>query len=335
MGAAEDALIGPEDDNFHPPSDDPWETETCWFAFCVPERSMMGYLYTWIRPNLGIAGGGALVWDDTAFVPWEVPFFDYNRSLPLPEGLDLRDCLLPTGMRVKAIEPLTSYELGYRYPFGDLFEAELRFDGLTPPHVFTRGEPPFSIASHIDQPGRVTGHIRLHGEHIDVDCYAMRDRSWGPRPDLRGFRIGYSFGTASDRSAFLCYSLPTDARVPQPSPTDSASSPTGKSPGDDPISAGYYLRDEVRADITGGRRRVERHPDHGYAIRFEIEAVDELGRELHAVGTPVSRIVFDPYPKMLSWISTTAWDFDGATGWGEDQDCWRPDQWSRFRRTPR
>lgn len=135
---------------FLPPSDHPWETETCWFAFCVPERNLMGYLYTWIRPNLGIAGGGTLVWDDTAYLPWEVPFFDYNHSIPLPEGLDLRDATLPTGMRVKVIEPLTSYELGYRYPYGDMFEAELRFDALTPPHVFTRGEPPFTIASHID-----------------------------------------------------------------------------------------------------------------------------------------------------------------------------------------
>ena len=164
MGAAEDALVGPDDDNFHPHSDHPWETETCWYAFCVPERNLMGYLYTWIRPNLGICGGGTLVWDDTAYLPWEVPFFDYNHSIPLPEGLDLRDATLPTGMRVKVIEPLTSYELGYRYPYKDMFEAELRFDALTPPHVFTRGEPPFTIASHIDQPGRVTGRIRLHGD---------------------------------------------------------------------------------------------------------------------------------------------------------------------------
>ena len=315
MGAAEDALIGPEDDNFHPPSNHPWETETCWYAFCVPERNLMGYLYTWIRPNLGIAGGGTLVWDDTAYLPWEVPFFDYNHSIPLPEGLDLRDATLPTGMRVKVIEPLTSYELGYRYPYGDMFEAELRFDALTPPHVFTRGEPPFTIASHIDQPGRVTGRIRLHGEDIDVDCCAMRDRSWGPRSDLQGFRIGYAFATTSSQSAFLCYSLPK--------------------PDSDPINAGYYLRDGVRADIVSGERRVERNPEHGYATAFEIEATDELGRELRATGTPVSRIIFNPYPKMLTWVSTTAWDFDGGTGWGEDQDCWRPDQWSAYRRSLR
>ena len=63
--------------------------------------------------------------------------------------------------------------------------------------------------------------------------------------------------------------------------------------------------------------------------------MDELGRELRATGTPVSRIIFNPYPKMLTWVSTTAWDFDGGTGWGEDQDCWRPDQWSAYRRSLR
>jgi hypothetical protein len=28
----------------------------------------------------------------------------------------------------------------------------------------------------------VTGTIVLHGEEISIDCYSVRDRSWGPRP---------------------------------------------------------------------------------------------------------------------------------------------------------
>ena len=58
MAVGDENLVGPEDDDFHAPSDDHWETETCWFSFCVPERKMMGYFYAFVRPHAGISAGG-------------------------------------------------------------------------------------------------------------------------------------------------------------------------------------------------------------------------------------------------------------------------------------
>ena len=44
--------MGHPDDEFHPPtSDDPYWTETCWFTFTVPERTLSGQLYPFFRPN--------------------------------------------------------------------------------------------------------------------------------------------------------------------------------------------------------------------------------------------------------------------------------------------
>ena len=60
------------DDGFHfqRMTDRWWETETCWFAFCAPERKIGGWIYTMVRPNIGTVAGGAWVWDDGAHLPW-------------------------------------------------------------------------------------------------------------------------------------------------------------------------------------------------------------------------------------------------------------------------
>ena len=66
--------------------------------------------------------------------------------------------------------------------------------------------------THFDQPGRVTGTLALLGDRIDVDCIAVRDRSWGRRPEHLGLtpRLSYAFGSASDGDAFLAFWDPAE-----------------------------------------------------------------------------------------------------------------------------
>ena len=52
------------DDDLHPRNNDPWWTETVWFAWMVPERNLLGYYYLMMRPNLGIQAGGAVLRED-------------------------------------------------------------------------------------------------------------------------------------------------------------------------------------------------------------------------------------------------------------------------------
>ncbi len=60
---------------------------------------------------------------------------------------------------------------------------------------------------HLDQFGRVTGTLVLHGEEIPIDCYAMRDHSWWHlRPEQwkdNGGRSTYITGMASPDTAFF------------------------------------------------------------------------------------------------------------------------------------
>ena len=297
----------PEDDQFHPPeTDDPWWTETVWFSWMVPERNLLGYFYPAFRANMGIQFGGVLVVDDSAVVPWELPAFEWSWHEPLdtpPDLLDSRN--LHGGMWLRCVEPGRVFRFGCE---NDDVTFDLTFEAVCRP-LLTRQEPPFNHGAHIDQPGHVTGSFTLHGEQMDVDCIAMRDRSWGVRRAGRQPKVGYDHGTASGDDGFL--SISVDRR------------------GDDRIGLGYLLRDGVWSNLADGHRTVVRDAEHRPA-RIEIEAVDELGRALHATGRPVSRCVFNAYPHMFCWASLTEWDVNGVRCWGEDQDVWHPGRWRRF-----
>jgi hypothetical protein len=208
-------------------------------------------------------------------------------------------------MWLRCVEPGRVFRFGCE---NDDVAFDLTFEAVCRP-LLTRQEPPFNHGAHIDQPGHVTGSFTLHGEQMDVDCIAMRDRSWGVRRAGRQPKVGYDHGTASGDDGFL--SISVDRR------------------GDDRIGLGYLLRDGVWSNLADGHRTVVRDAEHRPA-RIEIEAVDELGRALHATGRPVSRCVFNAYPHMFCWASLTEWDVNGVRCWGEDQDVWHPGRWRRF-----
>lgn len=64
-----------DDDNFHVPETDAWwEHETVWFWWFHPERKLGCWIYHYLRPNIGVAGGGVFVFDDTAWFHMETPY---------------------------------------------------------------------------------------------------------------------------------------------------------------------------------------------------------------------------------------------------------------------
>jgi hypothetical protein len=300
--------FGPEDDDFHDEamSDRWWETETQWFSWNVPERRMGGWTYCQSRPNADLCNGGAWVWDDAAALSWDLPYHAHYNGLQLPPRAerDLRDFAWPNGVEVRTLEPLTSYAIAYSDPGG--LELDLRFDALIAPNPHPVGVVPFLKGVHFDQPGRLVGTMVLRGEEIAVDCFSVRDRSWGPRPAGRpkprpaaspprpAFGIGYCFGTAGPRDAWLMYSVP--------------------GLDDDPVTCGFLLRDGEYAHLLGGRRRLQVDPATGWPTRIDAVAVDDLGRRLEVTGEAVSR-----HWKGHGGDTLLRWTWDGLEGWGEDQ----------------
>lgn len=306
-----DHSFTPRDDGFHFDlmSKDWWETETAWFSFHHPERRLGGWLYTMVRPNIGTVAGGAWVWDHTAHLPWEVLYSANYSALQLPPEQDLTDIVLPTGVSLRVIEPCTSYALGYED--GERLRASLRFDAVMPPEPLIATSSTFGRAQHFDQLGRVSGELQLHGERIDIDCLAMRDRTWGRRPENRPHQAAYLTGAASPEHGFLTV---TNAR-----------------PEGDLVAHGFLRRDGRTVRLAQGERRLQRDPVAGWVTRIELRATDIEGRTLVAVGEPVSRIIINRHT-FIDINSLVRWDINGDVAWGEDQDMWPIHRWARMRR---
>ena len=145
-----------------------WETETAWFSFCHPERKLGGWLYSMFRPNIGTVAGGAWIWDASAHLPWEVPYSTNYTALRIPQGQDLTNISLPTGVTIHALEPLKRYRLGYHDE--ERLSLDLTYEAVMAPRALHKAESSFKNLNHFDQFGRVTGEIVLHGETIAIDC---------------------------------------------------------------------------------------------------------------------------------------------------------------------
>jgi hypothetical protein len=292
--------LSPADDNLHPPaSEHPWWTESFWFAFGIPQHQLMVCVYPWFRPNLGLQCGGVLVWDTSGELPWELRFCEYDYHLAMPEDLDMRHGVLANGLRIEVEEPLRSYAIAFNRPE---LQLDVRFDAIMEPLVSGRDGRP----AHLDQAGRVHGRLTLDGEHLAVESYGMRDRSWAVRLDAT--RVGYAWGTADGTTSFLVIALMD---------------------GDDgQVVDGYLLRDGMPAKLTGGHRRTHRRNRRPSTI--ELEVTDALGRAAAITGECVSRTAFSAYPGTFSWDSMVRWTGDAGAAWGEDQDVWTMADWHRF-----
>ena len=304
----------PEDDRFHfaAMGDRWWMTETAWFSFCHPERRLGGWLYTMARPNIGTVAGGAWVWDDTAHLPWEVRYNANYTAMRLPRDQDLTDITLPTGVSIKMLEPCTRYRLGFDDE--DRCTIALDFAAIMPPRPLRRAGSPFGQAHHYDQFGHVTGHVTLGTEHIAIDCLAMRDRSWGPRPEHRPHRSAYVTGIATERDAFLAV--------------------TSWEQGREIIAYGFLTQDGETADLVSGHRTVEHDPANGWVTTITIEAIDDRGRRLHATGRRLSGIIINRH-SFIDSNGLIAWTINGHPGHGEDQDMWPIHDWAAARRANR
>jgi hypothetical protein len=315
----EQLVLTAEDDNWHDHSPHWWETETHWWSFNVPERKMGGWLYNQALAVQQTCNGGAWVWDDSASgALYEVR----HTGLPFQDRGDLRKCHLPNGNYVEMLEPLMKYRTVYADP-GRL-EVDLIHQGIMPPHSHPVGAWPFWATRHFDQPMHVTGSIVLYGEEIPIDCYSVRDRSWGPRPagpvpperklapgvlprSNRPVRanyphsVGYVFGTQDDREAFLAFTDPwvdDQGRV------------------SDDLDTGYLLRGGEYAPLVKGFRSIELSPDSRFVRTIHLEAIDGRGRELVADGELVSHHG-ERGPSgtgLFHWTWTS-----GCSGYGEDQ----------------
>ena len=346
----EDTPFTPEDDLYHQPTvDDPLWFETTWWSFNVPERRIGGWLHAGRHTNNGTATWRVFLWDPSGADPGRLPYFKIVSDVPINKDVDLRDICFPNGgFSVKMLKPLMDYHIAY----GDLenrFSIEFEHRSVHPPHRVTPGEAPALHNPHLDQLGHLIGELVLNGERIAIDCYSIRDRTWGPRsrhhshaitpnaevaqrnrilhpggPSWRQVerergrgRIQYIFGHDRDQCGFLSFVRVQD----------------GDENGWSPLNMGWLLKDGrfERLDKSLSRMRNYRDPNTGWSSHMEVELVDRSGRTMQAEGTALSHMCEGGAGSNASM----KWDFEGRVGWGEDQDGWRADHFARMLREMR
>jgi hypothetical protein len=339
----EDTPFAPEDDGYHTASDDPFWTETTWWSFNVPERRIGCWLHAAYHTNRGEVTWRVFVWDPDGADPGRLAYYRLMPDVPMPSGADLRDITFPAGgFSVKMLTPAMDYAVAY----GDAderFSVEFEHRSVHPPQRFTPGEAPALHNPHFDQLGEITGELVLRGEHIPIDCWSVRDRTWGPRGGhhsqsqkpsyVRGEyrvatpgdarwreierergrgRIQYIFGHTDHQTGFLSFVRPQD----------------GDADGWSPLNVGWLLKNGEfqRLDKARSRMRNYRDPTTGWSAHMEVELVDRGGRSMEAEGFSVSHMC----EQATGSNALMRWEYDGKIGWGEDQDGWRLDHFRKM-----
>jgi len=299
--------LTPEDDSYHPPTLDAMHwSETHWFSFDQPGSNLSISVYPVLRKNLNIASVALYVWDGSAHAPWLIRYGKGYWQLPFP-AMDLTELRLGD-LEYDCVEPLKTWDV--RYNDGQQISLDLRWSGLREPHLAGKT----GNGGHFDQPCQVTGQLTLDGQRYAIDTLGMRDKSWGPRTDLRtgnpdanGQTGGaYTYGTQSADDQFLMYSTGS-GNVGQARP-----------------ASGYLIRDGRKAAIARGTRRVLGRRN-GYPTSVEIDLEDESGRRLQLIGTCQNRLAKQAFSTTFAWLSMTEWRApDGERFLGEDQEVWSP-----------
>ena len=164
----------------------------------------------------------------------------------------------------------------------------------------------------------------LRGEEVPIDCYSVRDRSWGPRPQGRpdvgrlqreaGSQagsfggVGYSFCAAGPGEAWLIYAVP--------------------GPEVEPVTCGFLLRGGEYGHILAGERRVTFDPHTGGRWPSRSRRWTSSTAGCQSAGTSLSR-----HWRGHGGDSLVHWRWDGGgEGLGEDQSYFSRAQWEANRR---
>jgi hypothetical protein len=311
----------PQADRFGPRDDNPYWNESVWFSVSIPEQRIHGLIQYYFRPNMGLLNGGPVLWDQSGTYQWNCLYYNWSHLQALPPGQEKFAMTARNSLSVKVIEPTARYKIDYAW---DGFELDLEWTAIGPMHELNTGDAGQQATAkfHIEQPGRMTGTIRRTGKGADeagsqewaVDCFSMRDTSYGARDYAALASGGYFWGIAAD-SSFHALCIDTKES-------------NGREAN---CIGGYLMRDGQMASLASGKRSVLEYGRFGPA-KVLFEATDKLGRTMRATGTIDPGLVFTGYTDHTVVWSLAKWDWDGVTHWGDNQE-FRPDD--PFRRIAR
>ena len=290
-------------DRFCPTAtDDPYWNESAWFSFSIPDEGIHGMVYYFFRPNMKLLLGGPILWDDSGARTWDCLYHDWHHLQPMPVGAQKFDFTAHTSLDVKIVEPLKQYSLRYDQ---NGFKLDLLWTAIAEPHHFLGMEIEATGASadnrmHLEQMGRATGSLEINGITRKVDCFALRDTSWGRRQIDTVKRGSYFWAVASESTAFHAQTMGDDA--------------------DQRVVGGFLTLDGKTATLAGGSR-VDTKMGSLTPDSFRMILEDKLGRSAEIIARTSSHLMFNGFPRCQVVWSLLQADFGaGVKGWGDIQE---------------
>jgi hypothetical protein len=278
-------------------TDEPGWNESVWFSISKPEDNLHGFVQYYFRPNMGMLNGGPVLWDPTGTFSWNCLYYNWSHLQAMPAGAMKFHMTARNSLSVKVLEPLTRYAIGYDK---EGVKIDLVWDAIGPMHEFkTKNAGQQKTAKfHIEQPGRMTGMIRLDARDIAIDCFSMRDTSYGVR-DYESLASGCYFWGISPKSAFHAIAM-GDGTKQQ-------------------VIGGFIWKDGEMSSLVSGSRSVSEFGSYG-PRRVEFNATDKLGRTMAATGRLDDGLIFTGYTDHTVVWSLIEWNWDDTTHWGDNQE---------------
>jgi hypothetical protein len=278
-------------------TDNPYWNESVWFSISKPEERLHGFVQYYFRPNMNMLNGGPVLWDPSGTFQWNCLYYNWSHLQAAPPGAEKFNMTARNSLSVKVLEPLTRYSIRYDK---ESLQLDLIWEAIGPMHELKTGDPGQQKTAkfHMEQPGRLRGIIRLNAREIPIDCFSMRDTSYGPRDYESLATGGYFWGIAAN-SAFHAIAM--------------GEGTTQKSIG------GFIWKDGKLASLVSGTRKVLEFGERG-PRRVVFEATDQLGRTMKATGVLDDGFIFTGYTDHTVIWSLTEWDWDGVQHWGDNQE---------------
>ena len=288
----------PQADRFYDDQDgNPYWNESVWFSFSIPERKVHGFVQYYFRPNMGMLNGGPVMWDPSGTFTWNCLYYNWSHLQALPPGVKKFDMTAANSLSIKVIEPLKRYTIHYDH---EGFRMALEWDAIGPVHQLVTGDAGQTATAkfHIEQPGRIRGTIHRDGLRFDIDCFSMRDTSYGKRDYASLATGGYFWGIAAE-SSFHAIAMGAGDRQK--------------------VIGGFIWKDGELASLVSGTRHITEYGPYG-PRRAAFEAIDKLGRTIAATARIDDGLIFTGYTDHTVVWSLMEWDWDGVIHWGDNQE---------------
>ncbi|MGQ0465101.1 MAG: DUF7064 domain-containing protein [Sporichthyaceae bacterium] len=319
---------------------DPYTVHTHYFGFTIPEAELGCFVYLRWMPGLNLSQGGASIFrglDNLTLL--DVEHHDYRATMPWP-SVDGGSIRVENGLEIDVLEPGKLIAVRYTSPdkaVSFAFEQRAVTPLLVRGHIVPGEEDHHTgAASGSEQFMHCTGTLDLRGETFEIDCMAVRDRSWNQirREDPGGARrtppLGWTpmyFGPDFAVNAVSIEPADTDPTwlgvydVPEGAPTSFYS---------------WLVADGEPRTLTTVRRTVfERHPILHVATRPELEVVDETGVAYRFSGEALAIAPMHSWPNVAFHDSVYRWtDERGRVAHCTYQEIWF-DEYQRAMRSRR